>query len=80
MQVEEAQEFIEINDNLAETCNQIAALVEEAGRVVGTSSIQPRSIRIGNKILWDFLYLIERDFRVYGEFSTIYIKYLRVKR
>lgn len=80
MEVEEDQVFIEINDHFVEASRQIAALAAEAGQVAGTSSVQPRAVKIGNTILWNFLYLLEHDLRVYGEFATIYIKYLRVKR
>jgi hypothetical protein len=80
MLVEEDQVFIEVNENFVEASRQIAALAAEAGQVVGTSSVQPKAVQIGNTILWSFLYLLEYEFRIYGEFSTIYIKYLRVKQ
>lgn len=81
MNVKEVQETLEINHDLEKVRDQINQLVQDASQVTDTSSVQPRTVVIGNRTLFDFLYLLEQtEIDPYGEFLILKIKYLKVDR
>lgn len=81
MNVKEDTAYIDIfNEHYIAAKEQIESLAQEAADISGRRKAQPRSVQIGTCILWDFLYLLEYEVRIYGEFATLYVKYLRADR
>ena len=81
MNVKENIVYIDIfNEHYHSAKEQINSLAQEAAAMNGSCTAQPRSVQIGTCILFDFLYLLEYDVRIYGEFATLYVKYLRADR